>query len=363
MNVFVKAAQLQGFSMPLHSLRGVAALIVLLSHIQTRVQEANPNFQLPHIFNGSGAVTFFFVLSGLVVGAALAKHDLTLPRTLTYFYRRFFRIMPLLIVTVSLGGLYLFLINEQMRYPYYDPEFGDFSLSKFVAGYIGYSLKPNPPIWSIYVELIGSLLIPLMILSGSRLIYISLALVSCVGLSLINREFQHHWNFYMLSFYVGLTILLWGKSWANFLTRLPAPGFWFVILSLAVLFYGIRLVITPSYGVLWVVYWETAMIAPLIAAIYHMPERFAVLARPAFTFLGDVSYSLYLTHWILLVLILNAITPWLGVGALGMTVYTLICVGICLIAARFSFRYIELTGVKLGEYLRHPSKPVPGFSN
>ncbi len=363
MNLFVKAVQNRGFSMPLHSLRGVAAMIVLLSHIQTRVQDANPGFQLPQIFNGSGAVTFFFVLSGLVVGAALAKQELTLPRTVIYFYRRFFRIMPLLIVTVTVGVLYLFLINDYMRHPYYDPAFGDFSLSKWVSGYLGYSLKPNPPIWSIYVELIGSLLIPLMILSGSRPSYILIALGVCIGLSLINRDFQHHWNFYMFSFYVGLTILLWGKAWAEFLSRLPSVVFWMIVACLALMFYGVRLVITPSYGVLWVVYWETAMITPLIAAIYYLPERFAVLARPMFTFLGDVSYSLYLTHWILLAILINVIAPWLGVDALGMTVFTLASIAACLMAARFSYRYIEMTGVRLGEYLRQPAKTALGFSN
>lgn len=363
MNLFVKAAQTQGFSVPLHSLRGVAAMIVLLCHIQTRLQEANPDFQMPLIFNGSAAVTFFFVLSGLVVGAALAKQELSLPRTLTYLYRRFFRIMPLLIVTVSLGGLYLFLVDSHMRFPYYDPSFGDFSLSKLAAGYIGYSLKPNPPVWSIYVELIGSLLIPLMILSGSRWIYVFLATAACMGLSFLKGEFQHYWNFFMISFYAGLTILLWGKPWAKFLARLPAPVFWLLVFALAVLFYGVRLALDNSYGVLWVVYWETAMIAPLVAAIYYLPERFALLARPIFTFLGDISYSLYLTHWILLVVILNLIAPLTGLGAMGMTIFTLLSVAVCLVVARFSFKYIEMGGVKLGENLRQPAKGLLGFSS
>ncbi len=363
MNLFVKAAQHRGFSMPLHSLRGVAALVVLFSHIQTRVEEANGDFQFPHIFNGSGAVTFFFVLSGLVVGAALAKQELTYNRTITYLHRRFFRIMPLLVVTVSLGGLYLFLINDRMQYPFYDRSFGDFSLTKLVAAYFGYSLKPNPPIWSIYIEIIGSLLIPLMILTGSRAGYILLAVVACVGFSLVNIEFQHHWNFYMITFYLGLTILLWGQSWANFLAKLPAVYFWMLVFTLAILFYGMRMVITPSYGALWIVYWETAMITPLVAAIYYLPERFSLLARPAFTFLGDVSYSLYLTHWMLLVVTLNLITPWLGTGAFSLLAYALLATGICLIAARFSYKYIELNGVKLGEQLRHPAKTLPGFSS
>lgn len=362
MNLFVKAAQHQGFSMPLHSLRGIAAIIVLFSHLQTRIEEANPSLSFAHIFNGSGAVTFFFVLSGLVVGAALAKHDLTYARVTNYLYRRVFRIMPLLVVTVSIGGAYLFLLNDQMRYPFYDPSFGDFSLTKLVAAYTGYSLKPNPPIWSIYVEIIGSLLIPFMILTGRRMRYVLLAIIACVALSLVQMEFQHHWNLYMISFYIGLTILLWGRGWADFLARLPALSFWGIIFTLTVLYYGMRLMETPAYGDAWIVYWETAMVTPLIAAIYYLPERFSLLARPVFTFLGDVSYSLYLTHWILLVVLLNLCAPWFGVNAFGMTIYTMVTIAICLLVARYSFKYIEMNGVRLGEQLRQPAKPLPGLT-
>src|SRR5690606_27778735 len=113
-----------------------------------------------------------------------------------------------------------------MKYPLLPEEYGDFSLLKFLASYVGYSLKPNPPIWSIFVELIASLLIPLMILSGNKIRNMILAALMCVGLSLIPIEFQHHWNFYMISFYLGLTVLVWGKWLANYLRRLSLVTFW-----------------------------------------------------------------------------------------------------------------------------------------
>lgn len=80
MNLFVDEARQHNFSYPLHALRGAAAVIVLLSHIHMRIKEAYGDWALPPIFNGSGAVIFFFVLSGLVVGTALAKQELTLDR-------------------------------------------------------------------------------------------------------------------------------------------------------------------------------------------------------------------------------------------------------------------------------------------
>src|SRR5690606_21947556 len=100
-------------------------------------------------------------------------------------------------------------------------EYGDFSLLKFLAGYIGYSLKANPPIWSIFVELIGSILLPLMLLAGTSLRNILLTLAACIALSLLPIEFKHYWHFYMISFFAGLSVLLWGKALAQRVEKLP----------------------------------------------------------------------------------------------------------------------------------------------
>ena len=362
MNVFTEEARKQSFSIPLHALRGIAAVLVLLCHIQMRINEGLPDFSFDRIFNGSGAVTFFFVLSGLVVGAALAKHEINFATVSLYLHRRFFRIMPLLFVTVTIGGFYLLFINDSMRFSLYDRAYGDFSLTKFVSAYVGYSLKPNQPIWSIYIEIIASLLIPLMVLSGSKYRYILLTLAICVAFSLVNYEFQHRWNFYMISFYIGLTVLLWGKGLASILSRMPNAIYWSLVFTLFLLFYLARLVTGAGYGDIWIVYWETATIAPLVAMIYYMPDKFSFLNKPIFIFLGDISYSLYLTHWILLALALNYVTAWLGTGAIALVVFCTTSIIVSLLVAAVSYQKIELGGIKLGEAMRRTPKPIQHLS-
>jgi peptidoglycan/LPS O-acetylase OafA/YrhL len=361
-NLFVAEARQRSFSYPLHALRGIAAVIVLLSHIQMRINEAYPDFAVARIFNGSGAVTFFFVLSGLVVGAALAKQELTLPRVSTYLHRRFFRIMPLLFVTVSIGGIYLLTLNSSMTYSLYDGAYGDFSLTKFFSAYIGYSLKPNQPIWSIYIEIIASLFIPLMILTGTKIRYIIVCTLTCVLFSLIPIDFKHHWNFYLISFYIGLSILVWGKYLAHWLAHAPSAIFWGLVIALFTLFYCARIFTSPGYGELWIVYWETLTVAPLVALIYYLPERFSILNKPGFIFLGDISYSLYLTHWLLLVLILNATTALLGTTLWSAVIFSAIAFIASFVAAQISYRHIELNGIKLGEILRGTNRQLPGYS-
>jgi peptidoglycan/LPS O-acetylase OafA/YrhL len=358
MNLFVDAAKQQGFSIPLHALRGIAAVIVLLVHLQNRVEDAFPQFAYPPIFNGSAAVTFFFVLSGLVVGASLAKNGLSSASISLYFHRRFFRIMPLMFVTVTVGGLYLLFIDTQMRYTLNPKEYGDFTLAKFIAGYVGYSLKANPPIWSIFVELVGSILIPLMLLSGARLRNILLALAACIALSLIPIEMKHYWHFYMISFFAGLSVLLWGKWLATVVEKLPVGIFWLLIAVLSTSFYLVRPLSGAGYGDLWLVYWETLSIAPVVGIIFYLPQRFSLLGGRVFKYLGDVSFSLYLTHSVLQVILVNAAVSLMGVNGISALVYCVVTLCCCFIVAQVSYRLIEIEGIRLGERFRRRPKVV-----
>lgn len=362
MNLFVDEARQRNFSYPLHALRGVAAVIVLLSHIHMRIKEAYGDWALPPIFNGSGAVIFFFVLSGLGVGTALAKQELTLDRVSTYLHRRFFRIIPLLFVTVTIGGLYLVLFNDSMTYSLYDDAYGDFSFAKFLAAYIGYSLKPNQPIWSIYIEIIASLLIPLMILTGTRVRNVVACAFLCIAFSLIPFELKHHWNFYMFSFYMGLSILIWGKHFARWASSLPAAAFWGIVFSCFMAFYCARIFTTPTYGDLWIVYWETFTVTPLVALIFYLPEKFSLLNKRPFIFLGDISYSIYLTHWILLVLALNCVTSLMGTSTLSAITFSSVSLIVSFIVAYISYYKIELNGIKLGENLRTGNRQLQSYS-
>lgn len=359
MNLFIESAKHQGFSIPLHALRGLAAVIVLLAHIQVRITESLPDFALALLFNGGAAVTFFFVLSGLVVGASLAKGGLSKENISLYFHRRFFRIMPLMFCTVTIGGLYLLFIDPHMQYSLNPAEFGELTPLKFIAGYVGYSLKTNPPVWSIFVEIIGSLLIPVMLLSGTKLRYIFMAIAACIALSLIPIEFKHYWHYFMISFYMGLTILLWGKWLARIVERLPTPIFWLMIATLVISFYLPRLIVGVSSGhFFWLVYWETLCITPLIGMIYYLPGRFSLLNAPVFKFLGDVSFSLYLTHSLLLIVLFNLVTAVLGTGAFAVAVFCISTICCCFVVANLSFHSIEMGGVRIGEHLRSYSKPV-----
>ena len=101
-NIFQEEARNFEFSYSLHAMRGIAALIVFFSHILNLAITYDNNGNSP--FNGTVAVTFFYILSGLVVGASVAKSKITFASCINYGIKRFFRMMPLLFVTVTVGG-------------------------------------------------------------------------------------------------------------------------------------------------------------------------------------------------------------------------------------------------------------------
>ena len=162
----------------------------------------------------------------------------------------------------------------------------------------------------------------------------------------------------MISFFAGLTVLLWGKWLAAKVEALSSAVFWLVVLALSASFYLVRPVTGEGYGDVWIVYWETLSIAPVIAIIFYLPQRFTVLNAGIFKFLGDVSYSLYLTHSILLVVLLNAVTSLMGNTGVAAIVYCAITIICCLVVAQISYRVVEVEGSRLGERLRKRPKAI-----
>lgn len=353
MNLFISDNH-PSFSIPLHALRGVAALVVFYSHILDKVSKYTTN-NFYYLFNGGAAVAFFFVLSGLVIGLSIVQRGNKLNDTANYYIGRFFRIMPLLFATVSLGGLYVFLLEVHMPVKYL--EYGDLTLTKFLSGYIGYSIKANPPIWSLFVELVACILLPLLVMTGRNRSFVIGTGLFLLVLACINLNIQHHANFYLINFYVGLSILWWGRRFAEYIAKLPRLLFWMFIGSLFLISYIPRIFWYAfegdQFGNPLPNLVELAGIFPIVAIVFYCPERFSLLTRRFFKFMGDISYSFYLTHSIALILIINALVflapDLFGKPILFTLLMFVVSTPICMGIAYYSYRFIELPGIRAGK--------------
>jgi peptidoglycan/LPS O-acetylase OafA/YrhL len=339
------------FNWPLHGSRGVAALVVVLFHVFGLLGLKS----VSGFLNGSGAVAFFYVLSGLVVGLSIQGASLQPVWYARYMIRRGFRLLPLLVFTATLGGLYLWYVDSVMPLSVaYNGEM--LTAPQFVAGLVGYSLKPNGPSWSIFVELVGSAVLPFMMLAGRSLITALAAGSAVLVFSMIPMGMQHHWNFYTINFFCGLSII-WAfpllhvrlKTWSLGSIRLMAAGF-------LVAAYLARIVTGPwRFGEPGINAVETAFVTPLVMLMFVRPDAFGFLERRPFRVLGDLSFSIYLTHWLLLAASLNIAVllypAWSGNLAVFAPVYICFYILLVLAVSALTYNYVERTGIAMGKWV------------
>jgi peptidoglycan/LPS O-acetylase OafA/YrhL len=153
-------ANITGYSLRLEALRGLAALLVVGHHAYLA-----PVYPWARIFfNGSGAVSLFFVLSGYVLGLSLWRGTGPISRQYTFFMcRRVFRIYPAYFVT-TLAFLFYWKV-----YPFSEvaSQLGAYAKLRLtpwgqIKSFLFLDYWLNPVTWSLKVEMIGSMMLPIL---------------------------------------------------------------------------------------------------------------------------------------------------------------------------------------------------------
>ncbi|PZN94725.1 MAG: hypothetical protein DCF31_08760 [Alphaproteobacteria bacterium] len=329
----------------LQSLRGIAALVVLLHHASF-VFATSPGLRgaLETAFNAHAAVVLFFVLSGFVLCRSLAAHPLTPAATWRFWLRRAARIYPAALVAVLLAAGVLALLagrptphasawfTTMLAPARLDP--AEVALNLFV-------LKTTlvPPLWSVRVELVMSLLMPLIwLLARGRLLWPLLAVTAAVCLGLGDRHAVLANGF---AFVAGAALAR-GDA--------PTPGRVAAVLAALVLLLFRRL--DPAwrfevdFGAVVPTLVESLAAAVVVAHLARAPAPRWLVTAPLVG-LGDISYSLYVLHFPILVA-LSTLPLFAGLGpdpaALLLMALTL---AVTLPLAVLSYRWIEQPGMSL----------------
>ena len=312
------------------------------------------------ILNAHAAVVAFYVLSGFVLAASLLRDAPTVETTKAFFVRRAFRIYPALWVACLLGTAYL-LIYRSTPVPalvsdWWLAAYRDDTISRrgVVFAFLGFGNELPVPIWSITVELIGSLLMPWLAYSVTRKPLLFLA--STVALLVLSFTTTHTNLVYLVQFAFGTSIVWWGPKVATLLSSRTTTGA-MAIAALLLLVFGRQLggwrydtaYHSPAAALV-----EGLAATALIGAIYVNRAPFAILRGRLVVFLGDISFSLYLLHPTVMGFIAAVFGERLGVpvftgnggvASLALAFCTL-CVTIPLSA--LSYHYVELPGIRLG---------------
>lgn len=320
----------------LDGLRGVAALLVVLFHM-FETYSGSLGFQI--IDHGYLAVDFFFILSGFVIG--YAYDDRWDKMTVWgFFKRRLVRLQPMLVMGVVVGAaLYFFGQCEQFGLSI-EVTWWKFLLAFVLALFmipVGKGLdvrgwgEMNPlngPQWSLTYEYIANILYAVVF---RRLGKIALAvLTACAafmtldvcldwnvfGLLTPERSTHHQytviggWCITSEQVYIAFTRLLYPFLCGLLLSRIGKfidvkGGFWWCALLLTAAFS------TPCIGgtgcILNGIYNASCILLlfPIIvmmgAGSHIKGEKSAKIC----TFLGDISYPLYITHYPIMYMQMN----------------------------------------------------------
>ncbi len=288
--------------------RGIAVLLVLFFHY----------FKL--IPNGYIGVDFFFVISGFLVGGiVLEKHENHEFSFLTFYIKRINRIIPVLLFYIIIAVIFLFFLPIDFKvFHLYEIVASLISLSNFLyqslSGYFDnaatYKLLLHT--WSLGVEEQFYLVLPILI-SGllffgiKKKIQILLCVViiagSIVAVLLVKDE---NLTFFLLpfrfwEFIVGLLIFQTKKSKQisnNFLSILT------IIFCVFILFFP-----ADNYRSIFTVF--SVLVFGLIFYCIEVKDKTNFIAlllkNNILLFVGKVSYSLYLSHWIVFYFMFNMI--------------------------------------------------------
>lgn len=321
-----------GRNLALDGVRGLAALSVALGHCMLIVAGmevwSKTAFDFPNmpaqeiagrllhlLFPGNGAVMVFFVLSGYVLWGSFARRQSTIADTPDYIVARLFRLLPLVIATTLL----YWLVTSP-------------SPGELIANMVLLSTSMNKVLWSLQVEMIGSLVIFIAWLVA-RNDPVRLFIALCVVAAAVPFFRGNQFVVYLPAFLLGALI-----------HHVPAR----VWQSRALLVVALAVLLLPSIvfsyrGITRVL--EILAAAAIVGCI--AVQRPPLLEKAPIRFLGAVSYPFYLVHPLGMSGALNFIGPLPGMNFLfQFGVYALVSLLISLPVAWLLHVTVEMPALR-----------------
>lgn len=372
-------------------LRGVAAFIVVIGHLFLMYPEAD-RMQIPTwlrisvlriLVNGHASVILFFILSGYVLSLPYLKGKP--PLYSAYLIKRLFRIyIPFSISILIAAALYTWSTPAatDIGSDWFHREWSDTSLTleniinHLVMTGISDQMWLNGVMWSLVVELRISIIFPFIIYlcNFNRLALIagiSIYLITATIIVIYDMPMQTAESFagtfiitlrFVPFFMAGILLAKHHEKIKARLNHITKLQFFLLILFILSIFcmpaeiYNqknisyLSTIISPEtlnnalkFSADFLIGLASSL---LIVLVRHYGENMKLFTCTAMTWLGRVSYSLYLIH-----LPLVFVTFRLLLGHLSFFWICLIAIAVSLTAAAIFFALIEKPAMQAGKYL------------
>lgn len=347
----------------LDGLRGLFCLMVILTHFPFRDSVLVSNFI---VRQGYLFVDFFFVLSGFVIAFNYYDSIISSATFKDYLRKRFLRLYPLLLYTVFIYLAFevffvlyfpsLLTHRETIAHLCYLTLDSLTFLNSTVL--IGDNLGMNYPTWSISAEMIAYIVFGLAILLAGRKKkwVLSAVLVICMSFLWYKKMYllEGDWGFMrgIICFTMGVfSFLAFRKYGQRNFPRLPeyiAP-----IVLVAMFYFRNRYFEMNGLFVQRELF--TLAFVPLFFAafvfIYALSNGYVVdlLCSRFFQYIGKLSYSIYLNHAIVLIIVVRGMFSLLKMEETQFTIAIslLLSLVLTILYSAITFRFVENKGKKL----------------
>ena len=335
----------------LQLLRGFSVLLVFLYHLKV------PGFE-----NGFLGVDIFFVLSGFLMAILAEKVS-----PIEFYTKRLKRLLPAYFVVVLVTSMAVIALtipidsNQRLDRIFYDlVGLSNFAFWVENSYFDNSAFKPLLNFWSLAVELQFYLFAPFLLpFLHKRKFLLSLVIVSSLLLSMAIITISPKTSFFMLP--TRLWEFLFGANAAWFAAKNAQNKFTsaFVLIAVCTLLAVIFLyplpqdslsVLTghPSVAALTVVILTTVIIALGLDKLFSTDSRVAkMLIR-----IGDYSYSIYLVHFPIIVLVNYAEFGGTRLGFNSIS-HLLAIVALTIVSSFFLYNYVEKV-----RYSKRPTVPL-----
>lgn len=304
----------------LDGLRGIAASMVVIAHAVSALAKPLAAVVALHhspvslLSNGGGGVHIFFVLSGFCL-ARPARAAFDTLGLLRFYVRRILRIHPpyaigLLVSWLLSGWVYdrsapLDALSQTMidlRRVHISP-----LALRHALLFPGRAYVQLPVGWTLQVEALFSILLPALMLVATRLHWLLLVAVS-LPLFAIQEETTFDFLRFSADFSFGIAIYCERDAVAGLFSRMPK------VVRAGVLACGIGLLTSPAYAMIdasrpvrsLVLYGGGA--ATIVMCAIHMPGVRRFLSLGPVAWIGRISYSVYLIHAPIIILLTPYVT-------------------------------------------------------
>ena len=348
----------------LQSLRGVAVLIVVVSHMSSVYLLPEPlRIAIDFVFNAHASIIVFFVLSGFVLTRSLLRRGIAWPNVFGFYVARLFRLLPALWVASAVSAVFLLCYPQLKMHPtvtlwfwlYLHP-FPSWLQLALAAVAVDKSLIM--PVWTVFIEFMGSAILPIMVAVAlnRRRLFVWAVIATGVAAYLLAYA-PHRLNSLVYLFDFALGVWLGSRDWKWFSLRPLRKVFCsaLILIFFRFLWFSIRnRHLMPLYGYDDPIPMLVESIASffLIGALVSEHGRVPFLRARWIVWVGDVSYSLYLVHFPVAILTAKLLSRWFTdqTRAVVATAFLMPIGLLTSFALAFAkYRYVEVPSIALGK--------------